>query len=177
MIIDKIIQECIQKFVLNESISKVVYHFTNFDNAVNIIRNDKIILSTSWGGDLVDISNKKFYLSVTRQRNSDIGYPKAIGLKVRITLDGEKLNQRFSGKAVDFFGSREGLKGKFGYYKKTPINKYQPSTESEDRIFSHTPTIEHVSKYIIRMDVLDYNHDRRVAWLIHNAPNIYVYNN
>lgn len=159
-IIDNIISENIRKYLIKESISRVVYHFTDIFSLIEILKDDRFCLSTTFGGDMEKKSPKRFFLSVTRQRSAESGYAYLMDLNVRITLDGDKLNQRYKGKPVDFF-SDLGI-GKESYYKSSPIPSVQTSTESEDRIYSDTPTIENIWKYIKRIDILYNNSDTEV---------------
>lgn len=159
-IIDRIISENIRKHLIKESISRVVYHFTDIFSLIEILKDDRFCLSTTFGGDMENKSPKRFFLSVTRQRSAESGYAYLMDLNVRITLDGDKLNQRYKGKPVDFF-SDLGI-GKESYYKSSPIPSVQISTESEDRIYSDTPTIENIWKYIKRIDILYNNSDTEV---------------
>ena len=103
----------ILKKIIEESLSKKVYHFTTLSSVMDIINDDKFILSSSLFGDADNFNkNKKFFISLTRQRNGSIGYSKPYN--VRICFDGDKLNNKFSGKAIDYWGDSM---GKQEYYR------------------------------------------------------------
>lgn len=78
--------------------------------------------------------SKLFFLSTTRQFNGTIGYSKS--KTVRIELDGEKLNERYEGIQVNYWGSDYRM------------------WEFEDRLCSTKPTIEEANKYIKKIYVL-----------------------
>lgn len=150
----KIIRENIEKLFLTERLSSNVYHFTTLNNLYKIVMGDEFILSTAYKGKSDDWDpNKKFFMSLTRQRNGLLGYSNRY--EVRICFDGDKLNQRFKGKAIDYWGDSM---GKQYYYRDMRNNhrldKTQNRTENEDRLFSDDPVIENISQYIERIDIL-----------------------
>ena len=100
MNLQKIIRESIRR-VLNERITPAVYHFCSLGSLVSICQNNEIVLSTGFGRASDEGINKKhlFFLSLTRQIDGRQGYSN--GCNVRIEFDGELLNQRFKGGAVD----------------------------------------------------------------------------
>ncbi len=181
--IDNIIKESINKFILNERLSSVLYHFTRIGSLYNILKSDSFKLRSSYGRSSDDKHRtKKFYLSCTRQRSGLLGYSRSFN--VRITLDGDLLNHRYEGGAIDYWGKSM---GKQSYYDKEKYNKvdyYQSSTENEDRIYSDVPFIKNASKYIKRIDILCKNLDNNVnlSYLYHillssKSNIIYIYNN
>ena len=145
--------ESINQFLVTERLSSVIYHFTSLSALHNILQNDAIVLRSSYGRISDDLhKQKKFYLSCTRQRNGLMGYSHKCS--VRITLDGDMLNNRFEGGPVDYWGKSM---GKQSYYDKdmySQIPKLQSSTENEDRLYSNEPTIKNAKSYIRRVDVL-----------------------
>ena len=148
------IKKIIREALLKEALSKKVYHFTTLSSVMDIINDDRFVLSSSLIGDSDDFKkNKKFFISLTRQRNGSIGYSKPYN--VRICFDGDKLNERFSGKPIDYWSNDM---GKQTYYRalnrneKIPYN--QTNTESEDRLFFNEPVIENIMQYIERIDIL-----------------------
>lgn len=160
MDLKKIIRESIYKVLLQERLSSVLYHFTSVNNLLSIIKEDRFILSTSYSGSSDDWGGKKkFFISFTRQRNGKIGYSRTN--MVRISFNGDLLNQRFSGKAIDYWGDSM---GKQHYFRKRKegelIDRFQSDTESEDRLFYDDPVIDNISKYITRVDIF-WNPDRK----------------
>ena len=152
-IIKKTLNENLNRLILNEAISSVVYHFTGLKKLYNILVSDTFYMQSAFSASADDMSNKKFFMSTTRQKSGEIGYSR--GKKVRIALNGDLLNQRYEGKPVDYWGE---TMGKQSYFKKKKegreIDYYQPSTENEDRIFSNEPEIYDFHKYVKRIDIL-----------------------
>jgi hypothetical protein len=153
MDLKKIIRESIYKILLQERLSGILYHFTSVNNLLSIVKGDRFILSTSYSGSSDDWGGKKkFFISFTRQRNGNLGYSKT--KMVRISFNGDLLNQRFSGKAIDYWGDSM---GKQHYFRKRKegelIDRFQADTESEDRLFYDDPVIDNISKYITRVDI------------------------
>lgn len=182
-IINRVLKESVNKFILNERLSSVLYHFTRIGGLYHILKSNSFKLKSSYGRMSDDMhKTKKFYLSCTRQRSGLLGYSR--NLNVRITLDGDLLNQNYEGGSVDYWGVSM---GKQSYYDKEKYNKvdyYQPNTENEDRLFSDSPIIKNASKYIKRIDILLKNKDNniRLNYLYHilrcgYSNIIYIYDN
>ena len=181
--IDPKIQEIIDshKPLLTERVSNVVYHFTTLGALWKIFKDDRLYLSSALEKSSDDIDkNKKFFLSLTRQRNGELGY--SSNREVRITLDGDKLNQRFSGRSFDYWGDSM---GKQFYYRDMRDNgrkdTTQSRTENEDRILYNKPYIDGFKEYVTRIDILaDKNSiEKEMPYLIRLAHTkyIYIYNN
>ena len=159
--INNIIKEEINKFILNENLSGVVYHFTNMNNLISIINYDSMYLTYVDDNKNDDFDkNYSYFLSLTRQRDGRLGY--SAEQMVRITFDGDLLNQKYHGKPVSFWnGNYDDGKFKYmnklkrGRYENLPDElKYQEDTENEDRLFSNYPSIKNISKYIKRIDIM-----------------------
>jgi len=103
-----------------ERVSAMVYHYSPMNAALKILESGNFLLTSSTGTDEEqhEYKNKKFFMSVTRSLTG--GYHQSMGSGVMFNLDGNKLNQRYAGKSVDYFGDRE---------------------EMEDRVFSDSNTI------------------------------------
>lgn len=109
--------------MLSEGISPIVYHFTSHVNALNILNSGNFNLTASFKGDVEEKFAKKLYfLSTTRSKQGSYHY----GLKngVMFIIDGEKVNQRYKGSAINYWGTT-GMSG----------------DEMEDRIHHHKPTL------------------------------------
>lgn len=149
-----IVSEEINKFLLTEYISTVVYHFTTFDSLKKILESNSFILVPESDADVS--SNKYFYfMSFTRQKDGRLGYSK--GLNVRITCDGDLLNNNYAGGPFNYFKGD----GKHHYYQNIGADnefsnsfQYQEATENEDRLYSNKPEILNASRYIKRIDIL-----------------------
>lgn len=180
----QIIKETINQFILNERLTSVIYHFTGLSALYNIINKDAFVLRSSYGRSSDDMhKNKKFYLSCTRQRNGLMGYSRRCN--VRITLDGDMLNNTFEGGPVDYWGSSMGKHHYYdkSYYQKVP--QIQSDTENEDRLYSNKPLIKNAMSYVRRIDVLIEPKNRNqinLSYLYHILISgyrhmIYIYDN
>lgn len=143
-----------QLHLLAERVSSIVYHFCSFASCLGICKDNQFILShISRGTADGNINKTRHYLSLTRQKSHKLGY--STNGDVRITLDGDKLNQRYSGGPVDYWGNSMGKQeymrqgAERGHYDPT-----QNRTENEDRIFSNDPVIPNANFYIKRIDIL-----------------------
>lgn len=116
-----------QNNILKESISEKVYHFTNATSFLKFVENDSISLSQCDPNSTDDMGNNGylFYLSLTRNFNSRVGYVGAKNnyngefiqgnsaydtkdaLNVRIEFDGNKLNRKFKGGPVEWIQYRK----------------------------------------------------------------------
>ena len=163
--------------LLNEMLSGDVYHYTSPNAILNILKTNKINLSSNLGGAADQYGNKPFFLSFSRTGSFKLGYGKKGGdAKARIIFDGAKLNNRYKSMPVDYWG----LKGT------ADINS-RDSFEYEDRILSDKPTIDNALSYIKRIDMLIKDIERYPQYAIRfkqileltNEMNIpaYVYSN
>jgi hypothetical protein len=118
-----------------------VYHYTYTNRILKILSDNKINLSSNLGSDEDQFGNKLFFLSLSRTPGVNIGY--GVYNNLRLVLDGNKLNQNFKSIPVDYW--KGNWKG-----NKSNDNEY----EYEDRILSDKPTIDNISKYIIRIEVV-----------------------
>jgi hypothetical protein len=100
-----------------------------------------------------DINKGYHYLSFTRQKTKKIGYSQS--RDVRITLDGDKLNQRYKGGPVDYWGASMGKQYYMSHGTESGhYDMHQSRTENEDRLFTNSPIIPNASEYIMRIDIL-----------------------
>lgn len=120
---------------ISEGISNVLYHGTTLEGIASILDKDEIRMSPVITRGEVTMNKRKnaqfmYFLSTARTKMSDFTrYTEAI-----IRLDGRKLAQNYSGSPVDYFDNG-------------------PVDESEDRIYSHTPTIKQASRYITGIEL------------------------
>ena len=126
---------------LNEGLSPVLYHATQLQNAVNILRDNTFNLTNAVGLKAErGIQNKFYFISFARSLTSGYSYfenPQK-GL-VYFKIDGDKLGNRYKGLPVDYWSS--------------PIETErslirQKSMENEDRVISDSPEIPNASSYI-----------------------------
>lgn len=122
-----------------------VYHYTNPNAILNILKTNKINLSSNLGGSADQYGGKPFFLSFSRTGSFKLGYGKKGGdVKARIVFDGNKLNNRYKSRSVDYWGVK---------HNSTDIN-YRDAFEFEDRILSDKPVIDNALTYIKRIDML-----------------------
>lgn len=165
-------------FILNESLTDTVFHFTNMRNLYYIVRTNSIILSSSYenSGDSKLSYEYPYYLSLTRSFSSKMGYvahknssntykgkakPLEDSLNVRIEFDGRLLNSKYKGTPVNYHW-KENLKNKQqkelsrllgDKWEEEKELKLVTIRQDEDRLLSKEPTIEDITKYIKRIDI------------------------
>lgn len=150
--------------IINESVSPVVYHFTDVAALYRIMLSDKFYLKTGAFKTFSDSGGGKrmFYLSTTRNKNAYEGYSnKFVGRRgVRITLDGNKLNQKYYGSSFNYWGDGELGRMKYLNPEKVGLNKNWSKSvqqhrddETEDRIWSYKSSIPNAWDYILRVDI------------------------
>jgi hypothetical protein len=116
---------------LIERISSRVFHYTRVTTALKILQSGKFELShtlgTSWEAQFAP-QGYPYFLSTTRTRHG--GYHGYLGQDaVLFELDGDFYNQRYPGKAVDYWNNRN------------PSQDHHKAHEAEDRIFSKEAAI------------------------------------
>lgn len=156
------------KQLLEESLSSVVYHFLPIRNLRPILEENKINFSTHLGtnGDSIHPTKGYYFLSLTRSKAHTIGYARnmsgaaygeADSSFARIKFDGNKLSHRFKGAPADYWQRKDFEKLKAahgpGANFKDVFHRAMADFESEDRLFSKTPFLDNVNKYILQIDV------------------------
>lgn len=139
--------------ILLERLSSVLYHSTSIKTVLDILKDNRFRLTPDFGTSAeTDLrsKNKIYYMSFSRNRIND--YRSYTGGSSLIVIDGDKLNQKYSGKAVDYWGA--------GFDK----------DEQEDRLFSDKPYIDNAGEYIKEIHCLprlNYEDDkaRDLTWL------------
>jgi len=92
-----------------EGISNIVYHGTTLGRMADIAKTNRIMTSGTFGSDSDEIGNKgKFYFLSTARSPLAFkdGYPLVKDGKVRFTLDGRKLGQKYAGTPLDYWRDR-----------------------------------------------------------------------
>ena len=123
---------------LTERISSIVFHYTRVTTAIKIVESGEFELShtlgASWEAQFAP-KGYPYFLSTTRTRHG--GYHGWLGQDaVLFELNGDFYNQRYPGKAVDYWGNRN------------PTKDHHKAHEAEDRIFSREPSIPAAIKVI-----------------------------
>lgn len=119
-ILNNLIKESLDKFLMKEALSSKVYHFTSVKSAFNILKTNEMFCQSSLATAADDYSDKyKFYVSFTRVKSPKEGFGynsyKSSSF-ARIEFDGDKLNNNFNGRPVDYWNS-DALSGKRKYMK------------------------------------------------------------
>lgn len=126
--------------LLQEKVSSTVYHKTTLNGALHILKENRFRLSAAMGTKSeIDLNkNKMFYFSVARSPMSTYFDGEVAG-DTYFVIDGDKLNQNYKGKPVDYWGSEFRKLGK---------------NEMEDRVFTDKQFIEPATKYIKELHIL-----------------------
>ncbi len=92
----------IKKF--QESLTSIVFHVTSVNNLLDILKSNKFTLATSLGTGSDKFSNKWYYMSFSTIKYG--GYSRSLSFigQAILVIDGEKLNQRYKGIPVDYWG-------------------------------------------------------------------------
>lgn len=144
--------------VLKERITDKVYHITTIENALNILQSDSFKASKVYAKDKEKEINPEgydYYMSTARVRNSIYIRDHASSFsEVMFVLDGDKLNQNFKGKAVNYHAGSS----------HSPTRRY---SEDEDRVFLRKPFIKNFSKYIKRVDIFikESTNSNNINWI------------
>lgn len=127
------------KDILLERLSSIVYHATSLLRLNQILAKDMMIASPLFTrDDEKSLSHKSyFFVSTARSRTSPfiltlLNSGKSVGV---LTLDGDKLNQNYKGKSVNYFLNRK-------------------NNEMEDRLFTDEQYIKNISEYIEQVSIL-----------------------
>jgi hypothetical protein len=114
------------------------YHRTYPNNIYNILKKDKIFLSSDIGDTFDVVGKNRFFLSLSRTKYPKIGFSNDSFPGGVIVFDTKKLNDKFKSRPFDYFKGR---------------NK-QRNFEYEDRIIYYKSYIDNISKYIKRIDII-----------------------
>lgn len=119
-ILNNLIKESLDKFLMKEALSSKVYHFTSIKSAFNILKTNEMFCQSSLATGADDYSDKyKFYVSFTRVKSPKEGFGYNSYRRksfARIEFDGDELNNNFSGRPVDYWNS-DALTNKRKYMK------------------------------------------------------------
>ena len=116
--------------ILTESLSRIVYHYTNITSALKILSSGVFQLSSGIGSieQQFALKGKPYFLSTTRTRHG--GYHGTVGNQaVLFELDGDWFNNHYISRPVDYWENRD------------PAKVSHKSHEAEDRVLSKSPTI------------------------------------
>ncbi len=140
----KYIKKLLRESLLSEAASPVLYHFTWERSLSNILKTNKLYLTSSVGSRANEYGNKPYYISFSRSKSIKQGY----GTKftnpgsIRIRVDGNKLNHNYKTISIDYwqYPREKGFMGGSG-------------DEMEDRVVSDNDVIDNANKYIESIDI------------------------
>lgn len=145
--ITKILKEEIEN-ILCEGATDYLYHFTQIDNMLKILKTNTLGLSVGFTEyEFKHNRNKYFFLSLTNSRSANIGYPITFyeGLPLaRITFNGRKLNSNFKIKPIDY--------NNLPRVKSVTLHD-RSYDEMEERLISNKNIITNIYKYIESIDI------------------------
>ena len=149
-----------EQFV-NESATSDLYHFTYSSKVENILKTNKLYLTSNIGSPSDKLGSKDYYMSFTRTKSNKKGYGASYQNpgSVRLNMDGRKLNQRHKFVTVDYWQSPRDVK--------TMINSN--TDEMEERLVSNNNEIDNANKYIKSIDI--YEEDGIVSKVIIDESN------
>lgn len=116
--------------IINESLSRIAYHYTGVTSALTILRSGQFQLSSTLGSVEQQYAPKghPYFLSTTRTRHG--GYHDIIGSQgVLFVLDGNWFNNHYISGPIDYWLNRN------------PSQLHHRSHEAEDRVFSREASI------------------------------------
>lgn len=150
-ILENIVRNIVKKELI-ESVSDKVYHFTSTNSMFNILKNNEILLSPSYGinSDATINYNKLYSFSMTTSPNSAIGFKgdsKPI-LLARIEMNGRELNYNYKSKHVDYWRASRDPK------KYNTLYDISHANEMEERLLSNKDKITPASRYITKIDII-----------------------
>jgi len=147
--------------IIFERLSAVLYHYTNISNVLEILNTDSFRLTpdiASKAETSFRKTDKIYYMSFSRSKTGQYHYPTVGSTGVLLVVDGDKLNQRYSGTPVDYWE---------GTHK----------DEMEDRLYSSKPYIKNAHQYISEIHILikpKDNPDWETSRFIRRARKIYI---
>jgi hypothetical protein len=123
---------------IEEGISSILYHRTSLNALLNIIKSNKILLSSSMGTS-ADSYGGLYFLSFSRTKNVNLGFSK----NPVVTIEFSNLSNNYKGKSIDYW-----------QWPNLTAQKRSESNEYEDRIFSNKPYLENLDRYITHIDII-----------------------
>lgn len=163
----------IVKNVLKESFNDLEYHFTGFNTAYEICKNNTIPLAPSLGkaAERGMNGNRLYFMSFTRRRNGKVGYSR--GRNVRIAFDGTLLNQQFKAKAVDYWGDSMGKQSM--YRKLYNYDEREQAKENDKKIpsikYNNAQSPENLTRFGKKKDESDEDYQKRQEHEVYDAYN------
>jgi len=131
------------KEYLAEKVSDIIFHKSNLQAVLKILTQNRFRLTSAVGteSDKIHNKNKYYYLSTARSPMSSYIAKDPYTSEIYLTLDGKKLNQKYKGFPVDYWGPE---------FRKVDPSKH----EMEDRVVSDDQFIENAIDYIKEVHIL-----------------------
>jgi hypothetical protein len=151
-----------------ESLSSIVYHFTDCNNLYKILKGGKLQASLPLGTSSDMLQNKQHYYFISFTRSKDTSYRR----NTCLVMDGDGLNRKYKGEAINYWGAAF-----------TTLTKKTKNIEAEDRLYLNDPYIP-VYPYLKEVHMFyftDSVYHRKYVQLIgglcqeHNIP-CFIYN-
>lgn len=159
MDISNIIKETVDKYLLNEMTSSIIYHWASPKTACSIISTNEFRLRSTLfknaeDGMLGTSHRHMYYMSMTRNgKIGQGGYSSKIHSWVRFTLDGDLLNANYHIKAIDYWGKTMGKNSHMIPDDYGKVKEPDSMSEWEDRLYNKQPTIENAMRYVKHIDI------------------------
>lgn len=126
--------------VVEAGLSATLYHATNLQSLKNILKEDRFKLTTAVGTASDDRSRPADHFYFLSTARSPIGHYNLNTGDVQLVLDGTKLNQKYQGGPIDYWGPE--------------ARRVDPKRhEMEDRVWSREPFIPNASRFIREIHV------------------------
>ena len=101
--INNLVEHIVNGYLLKESLSSVIYHYTIIPNLSEMLTSNCFELTDAEekGKDYeYQHPTKQYFMSFTRQKHSRLGY--AQDCNVRLTIDGNLLSSNYEGHPIDY---------------------------------------------------------------------------
>jgi len=128
-------EDNVNESVVNESLSRIAYHYTSLSSALNILTTGQFQLASTLGSVEEKYAPQGHHYFMSTTRSSRGGYHDSNVTKnstsgILFALDGNWFNQHYKAGPIDYWQNRN-------QNQRFNVTHH----ESEDRIFSRTPTI------------------------------------
>lgn len=115
---------------INESLSRIVYHYTAPQAALKILKTGQFELSSALGSPAEQQympKGKPYFMSTTRTKLGGFHRDSVHSRGVMFVLDGDWFNRHYLSRPIDYWENRGSITGR--------------ASEAEDRVYSAEPTI------------------------------------
>jgi len=146
----------ITKFdLINEALTSKMFHFTSVHKLVNILKENAFFTTPviGTGADSNVNDGKFYYFAMQTSRHGEVAFAGSVARtgKVCINIDGQKLNQNFKSKRVDYWQTSRNPKDHKPHNYMQHLTRFD---ELEERIITNKSEIPNAKKYIEEIHVL-----------------------